>query len=323
MVSDINIFDPAAQSFNGDQFADIFWVNDNTQSTNVWLRNGSANVSTSVAGGQTIGSDWKVAAIADFDGDGKADILWRGVAGANLGKTKLWIMNGSTVTSSTEKGIPGQTPLLVNDYEIAGVGDFNGDGRADILWRSKSNGYHVMWFMEGASIVGNNSVPVATVESGWKVVGIADLNGDGKAEILWRHTTSNNIASWIMNGAQSIQGNTVALGVDSNWSVKGVADVTRDGHADVVWYHAPSGSVAVWKMINGQLDSGQIIASGVAHEWKIVGVRDFDGDKKADILWRHSNGSNAIWYVDGFTTKASSAIIEAAPIGWTIQPVIP
>jgi subtilisin family serine protease len=313
---------PAAQSFNGDQYSDIFWINDVTQATAVWQQNGYTTTSTAAATGQTTDASWKVAAIADFDGDGMADILWRGVSGANLGKTKLWIMNGSTVISSTDIGIPSQTPLIVTDYEIAGVGDFNGDGSADILWRSTTSGYHVMWFMQGASIMNNSSVPVGTVTPSWKVAGVADLNGDGKADILWRNSASNDIASWIMNGAQISAQQSVQGGVDPNWVIKAVADVTGDGHADVVWYHGLTGSVAVWKLVNGLYNTGVSLGSGVIEAWQIVGVRDFDGDKKADILWRHSTGTNAIWLIDGLSIKGQAGI-NAQPVGWTVQPAIP
>jgi hypothetical protein len=314
---------PAPHSFNGDQYADIFWLNPGTQQTAVWFQNGYVTTPpAAVVTNQTTNAEWKVAAIADFDGDGKADILWRGVSGASLGKTKLWIMGGSTVISSTEIGIPGQSPLFVNDYEIAAVGDFNGDGRADILWRSKTSANHVMWFMQGASIMNNASVYVGAPNPEWKVVGVGDFNGDGKADLLWRNAITNDIATWLMNGAQNTLGQIAAGGVDPNWVVKGVADVTGDGQADIVWYHAPSGSVAIWAMSNGLQSAGVIVAGGVVPDWKIVGVRDFDGDKKADILWRQTNGSNAIWLLNGLSVQGS-AIIDPAPVGWTVQPVIP
>ncbi|MFA7231601.1 MAG: hypothetical protein WC071_10055, partial [Victivallaceae bacterium] len=31
------------------------------------------------------------------------------------------------------------------DWEIAGVGDFNGNGTSDILWRNKQDGFTGMW----------------------------------------------------------------------------------------------------------------------------------------------------------------------------------
>ena len=37
---------------------------------------------------------------------------------------------------------------------IAGIGDFSGDGRADVLWRHQVTGLAYIWFMDGTQNVG-------------------------------------------------------------------------------------------------------------------------------------------------------------------------
>jgi hypothetical protein len=58
----------------------------------VWLMNG-VNVGTQ---GATIARNavWGIESVADFDGDGKADILWRS---ATSGALQVWLMNGVNV----------------------------------------------------------------------------------------------------------------------------------------------------------------------------------------------------------------------------------
>jgi len=94
----------------------------------------------------------------DFDGDGKADLLWRNVT---TGNTVVWLMNGETKLAA---GSIGTVPL---EWQIAGTGDFNGDGKADVLWRNTDNGKAVIWQMDGARKVA--SIPIGGPPLTWQV----------------------------------------------------------------------------------------------------------------------------------------------------------
>jgi hypothetical protein len=112
---------------------------------------------------------------ADFNGDGKGDILWQDTSG-NLA---MWLMNGPAVSSS---GGVGNVPSV---WSIVGTGDYDGDGNADLLWRD-SAGNTAIWFMNGAQV--SSSASIGNVPTTWSVVGTGDFNGDGKADIVWRDT---------------------------------------------------------------------------------------------------------------------------------------
>ena len=53
------------------------------------------------------------------------------------------------------------------------------------------------WLMDGGTVIGLGSP--GTVDLSWSVVGAADFGGDGKADILWRHT-GGAFYLWEMNG---------------------------------------------------------------------------------------------------------------------------
>ncbi|HEV2043409.1 MAG TPA: M10 family metallopeptidase C-terminal domain-containing protein, partial [Sphingomicrobium sp.] len=65
----------------------------------------------------------------DFNGDGRSDILWRNVDG----QLSNWLgqANGGFVQNNANAATV--VPIA---WAVAGTGDFNGDGRDDILWRN-------------------------------------------------------------------------------------------------------------------------------------------------------------------------------------------
>src|SRR4029434_4019570 len=76
------------------------------------------------------------------------------------------------------------------------VGDFNGDGKADILGRD-AGGTVAVWSMNGPTITSYSTI--ANVWTGWSIAGVGDFNGDGTADILWRDA-GGTVAMWLMNG---------------------------------------------------------------------------------------------------------------------------
>jgi hypothetical protein len=44
----------------------------------------------------TVTTDWTIESVGDFNGDGKADLLWRNTSGA----VSIWLMNGTSIIGS-------------------------------------------------------------------------------------------------------------------------------------------------------------------------------------------------------------------------------
>ena len=125
---------------------------------------------------------------------------------------------------------------------LTGIGDFNGDGKADILGRDVG-GTVAMWLMNGPTITSYSTI--SNVGTGWSIAGVGDFNGDGTADILGRDA-GGTVAMWLMNGPTITSYNTVA-NVWTGWSIAGVGDFNGDGTADILWRDA-GGTVAMWLM---------------------------------------------------------------------------
>ena len=69
--------------------------------------------------------------------------------------------SGGTITSSTDLGVVPST------WTIQGMGWFKGDRQSDILWRNKTSGDVVIWFLTGGTIA--SSADLGAVPLSWTI----------------------------------------------------------------------------------------------------------------------------------------------------------
>ena len=146
-----------------------------------------------------------------------------------------------------------------------------------------------------------------------------DLNGDGKADLVWRNTKTGHVAGWLLNG-KSIADSGFLGQLTMEWSLKGMGDLNADGHTDIIWRNETSGAIAVWLM-----DGLNIASTGfpgtASTDWDIYGVGDLNGDGKADLIWRHTNGSTAVWLMNGTAPPSSTGSLGGVALAWQIAGV--
>jgi hypothetical protein len=243
--------------FNGDRKAEILWRN--TTDGNISIGQYNPITAPPIVG--VIPTALQVASTGDFNGDGKSDILWRNTNG----DVSIWQMNGTASNSQTV------IANVTTDWKISGTGDFNGDGKADILWRN-DDGSIALWQMNGSALLSPTSLTsTPSVDSSWKINGIADFNGDGKSDILWRND-NGQVAVWTMDGATALSKDLTNpnSSVDNSWKITGTSDFNSDGKADILWRNN-DGSTAIWEM-NGSMVTATSLTSIplVDSTWKIA-----------------------------------------------------
>jgi hypothetical protein len=139
-----------------------------------------------------------------------------------------------------------------------------------------------------------------------------DVDGDGKADLLWRNTSSGQNAVWFINGT-AYNGAVGLPPTTPDWLLTGEGDFNADGKADILWRNSTTGDNAIWLLSGAGFSSGAGLLAVADTNWKVVGTGDFNADHKTDLLWRNSvNGNNAIWLLDGATIIGSGRLPPVA-----------
>jgi Ca2+-binding RTX toxin-like protein len=227
----------------------------------------------------------------DFNGDGRSDILWRS---SSTGQIVDWL---ATSSSGFNGNGPNSSHFVSADWQVAGTGDFNGDGRVDILWRNTDGRISDWLGTANGDFVGNGAHSIAAVSNSWQVAATGDFNGDGREDILWRNPTTGQIADWLANanGNGGFTGNGAhsAASIDPVWQVAGTGDFNGDGIDDILWRNSSTGRIADWlgkpDASGGFTGNGANSGNTVDLAWQVAGIGDFNGDGHSDILWRNSS----------------------------------
>lgn len=202
--------------FNADGKPDLVWQHKVEGTIYLWYMNGTMRIGVASPSISTPGDPrWKVVGVGDFNKDGKPDLAWQH---AGDGTLAVWIMNGATVSETVNLVPNGVTDPL---WKAVGVGDFNGDGNSDLLWRHMGTGSLTTWLMNGLSrIISAPLSPMTVRDQGWQIGAVVDANGDGKPDIVWEHT-DGTIMIWHMNGTSRSTYPTVPVPVTPGWHLVG------------------------------------------------------------------------------------------------------
>lgn len=293
---------------NGDGKTDLIHLLP-SGSANTWLSQGNGKFGLvnhqPVAGYIMIGNgEWKT---GDFNGDGKTDLLH--LVNSNIVHTWISLGNGKYDV----KNFNPPNGYLVNGNGDWEVGDFNGDGKSDLVHLVKSDIVHT-WLSYGN---GSFSIRDFRPPNGYDVVGngdwkIGDFNGDGRSDLV--HLVKNNyVHTWLSygNGQYSIQdfrppGGYVVIG-NGEWKI---GDFNSDGRTDLI-HMVRSDYVHPWiSNGNGSFQikhfrpwSGYGIASG---SW--VDTVEFDRNSYSDMLHIVNDRYCHTWKSKGDGTFAIGSI---------------
>jgi hypothetical protein len=149
--------------FDGDGVWDILWFNNSSGGVAKWLMSPVGTIKSAVAVG-SLPAGWSLAGTGDFNGDTISDILLSAGLGDGSTAVAIWFMNASGAISSAA-GVG----TMAAGWTIAQTGDFNGDGRSDLLWYNSTSGGIATWLMSSATITSQVSIG-SLPPSAWMIV---------------------------------------------------------------------------------------------------------------------------------------------------------
>ncbi len=245
----------------------------------------------------------------DFNGDGKADLLWFNTASNAL---SIFDMNDTSVVSlgNTFAG-----PAPGSGWQPVASVDVNGDGFPDLIWWNNQTGELSDWTMDGNALIQANADFDTVPDTNWKPVAAADVvdntSGNPPAwELVFQNTATGEISRWSMSGTTVVNygGDLSTLGAGSPWQIVGAPDIDGDGKSDLLFWNNSTGEVSYWStdLADSRVLSFNDDITQVANtDWHLVGSEDTNGDGHSDLLWWNaSTGELSRWLMNGTTVTS-------------------
>jgi hypothetical protein len=211
----------------------------------------------------------EVVGSADFDADGRADLLIRtGAAGRHC----IWFMDGFQVRVKRD------LPVLPEIGTVTALADFDGDGRTDLLWRDagQPGSSPLITYLQDGAI---RDVEVLD-ESDLPSTAAPDLDGDGAADLLLYDAPARASEARLLGDEGAPRVATLDPPPWPNAELVGWSDIDADGDDDLLWQLPGAGGLRLWFM--DDFDARVVLGWTYADTQYVHSLGDYDGDGRAD-----------------------------------------
>jgi FG-GAP-like repeat/Abnormal spindle-like microcephaly-assoc'd, ASPM-SPD-2-Hydin len=297
----------------------------------VYLGNGDGTFSQSTAITENDLYSFGEPVVGDFNGDGKLDVAVEFSNSTGTDGIMVFLGNGDGTL---------QSGLQSNIADIATVnvaGDFDGDGKLDLVGSANSGTAGIVFFHGNGD--GTFAAPTTSYSIGQNLLGqvlVADLNGDGKLDLVTLQSLTQQIPEDIIYSFTVMLGNgdgtfqsavaypigTVPSGTNMNLAL---GDFASNGKLDIAYPNTPN-TLIVPGNGDGTFDLADIVTVPAPSTFLVAG--DFNNDGKLDLALAYETpgvlGPQVFSYLlqdaplGGFSQ--SSLTFAAEPLGTTSSP---
>jgi probable HAF family extracellular repeat protein len=169
--------------FNLDGYADLAWQRQTDNLVEVQFLAGTGTVGGGAIANSPFDSSWSVVAAGDFNGDGHSDLVYRRMSD---GLAEIQLLNGTVPSGG---GAIANNPFGVG-WSVVATGDFNGDGKSDLVWQRASDGLVEIQALNGSTAAGSGTIANNPFGAGWSVVATGDFNADRDSDLVWQNQST-------------------------------------------------------------------------------------------------------------------------------------
>ena len=313
-------FTATAADINGDGKPDLLVANAGDGTVSVLLNTtavGSANAT--FAAQQTFAADTRTKSVtaADLNGDGKPDLVT-----ANYGNNTISVLLNTTAAGASAASFAAQQTFATTQPAFVTTGDVNGDGKPDILIANEFNlEVSVLLNTTAAGATAATFASQQTFATGRepKSVALADVNGDGKLDLVVGNYLDATVSVLLNTTAGNATTPTFAaqqtFAVGNGTNSVAVADVNGDGKPDILAGDQSDGAVSV--LLNTTAVNASTATFAAQQTFATgsnplsVAFADVNGDGKPDILAANEFSGTVSVLVNGTATGATAATFAA------------
>lgn len=182
--------------------------------------------------------------------------------------------------------------------QVITAGDWDGDGRGDVITRSGSTGLLWLWRgLRGGRLAPSQQMAGFSFGRVGLLTAAGDMTGDGRPDLIGQ-PSGRAMRIYPGNGQHGLTRSYVAHSALSGRAQLGVGLWNSDGAPDTVIRRSDGSLVLYPGNGPGGLTGGTVIGRlGASYDW-VVAVGDITGDDRADLIAR-STGTNRLWTIPG------------------------